>query len=267
MNTQRRKTLRIPVLSKTLKRNWLVKSLNEKTVIDQFNYEDVFCSSRRYNDFHKYNIKSIRKGQNIHERVHWNGISATDKQQQLSSTSSLMVFISTMTQSQFRIHYIRNFRISCPHSTRKKATGRDGLGNTVLKNLSSSLGKSLCLIFWAIVNTGDFPTCLKISIIVPIHKEVMSKVIGLLVFFAPSQKCSRKSSSVLFTYMCKISPTQHGFSKRKSVITQMLEFLYAFYEHFVSPQYKELYVLCLTYRKRSTQYYTVFFWETKTTIE
>ena len=52
-----------------------------------------------------------------------------------------------------------------------KANGPDMVGNTLLKNLSKSLPKSLHLLFNLIANKAIFPTKWKISKIAPIFKD------------------------------------------------------------------------------------------------
>ena len=59
----------------------------------------------------------------------------------------------------------------------------------------------------------------------------------------------------------RISPKQRGFSERKFVIIQMLEYLYVVYEHFVSPQYNELCVLYLDFQKAFDSAAALFFWK------
>ena len=52
-----------------------------------------------------------------------------------------------------------------------KASGFDGIGNIILKNLSETLSKSLYLLFRTFINKRLFPTCWKTSQMAPIFKE------------------------------------------------------------------------------------------------
>ena len=135
-----------------------------------------------------------------------------------------------------------------------KANRPDMIGNTLLKNLSKSLPKSLHLLFNLIANKAIFPTKWKISEIAPIFKDgdkqdvsnyrpisllsAVSKLLEKLIFY-------KLAPNVYPT----LTPDQHDFRPKRSTITNLIEYLHEIFGCLDSPNCNYLNTFYLDFQK------------------
>ena len=110
-----------------------------------------------------------------------------------------------------------------------KASGPDGISTRMLKNTALSIAPSLAKLFNITFQLGRFPTCWKISSVVPIpksskHKEVSNyRPISLLPVV--SKLLERHIHEVVISHLnetCPLSNKQWGFQSGKSTVTALL---------------------------------------------
>ena len=128
-----------------------------------------------------------------------------------------------------------------------KSKGPDGLGNLPLKSLAKYLAPSLTIVFNIIGKKHVYPSLWKLSILIPIFKDgdkedisnfrliellaCLSKILETLIF--------EKLYVAIGLNICK---EQHGFTKCKSTMTQLILYLSEIFEHFESPTLTALYL-------------------------
>ena len=118
-----------------------------------------------------------------------------------------------------------------------KAKGPDKISNALLRNLPDSIPKSLHLLFNLIANKGVFPTKWKISEIVPIfkdgNKQLASNYRPISILSTVSKLLEKLIYNKLVpTLTNTLSNTQQGFRRRRSTITNLIEYLHALYAKF-----------------------------------
>ena len=118
-----------------------------------------------------------------------------------------------------------------------KAKGPDKISNALLKNLFDSIPKSLHSLFNHIANKCVFPTKWKISKIVPIFKDgdkqLPSNYIRISLLSTVSKLLEKLIYNKSVPFLTNtISNTQHGFRRRRSTTTNLIEYLHALYENF-----------------------------------
>lgn len=107
--------------------------------------------------------------------------------------------------------------------------GSDGLSTNIVKNCVSSLVKPLKLLFMRSLATGVFPQKWKASFVTPIFKSAArNKVInyrGVAILPSIGKSLEKIVYNSLFEFVkSRISTSQHGFFKGRSVVTNLLEF-------------------------------------------
>ena len=128
------------------------------------------------------------------------------------------------------------------------------IGNTLLKNLSKSLPKSLHLLFNLIANEAIFPTKWKISEIAPIFKDgdkqdvLNYRPISLL------SAVSKLLEKLIFDELARIvyptlTPDQHGLRPKRSTITNLIEYLHEIFSCLDSPNCNNLNTFYLDFQK------------------
>ena len=111
-----------------------------------------------------------------------------------------------------------------------KATGPDGIHPVLLKEMNRELSHSFYAIFKTIQQTCVYPKIWKRATIVPVHKK-NSKIevtnyrpVSLL--SCVSKVFERCIYTTLYKFLRpKFSNSQHGFRKRRSCVTQLLQYL------------------------------------------
>ena len=118
-----------------------------------------------------------------------------------------------------------------------KAKGPDKISNALLRNLSYSIPKSLHLLFNLIANKCVFPTKWKISKIVPFindgGKQLASNLRPISLLSTVSKRLEKLIYNKLVpTVTNTLSNTQNGFRRKRSTITNLIEYLHALHEKF-----------------------------------
>ena len=121
-----------------------------------------------------------------------------------------------------------------------KAKGPDRISNKILKNLASSLSKSLLLLFNTIVNKASLPRAWKQSGIIPIYKEGDKQKVSNYRPISSLSSVSRVLEKLIFDkFYSVVSPhlsaQQHDFHKKRSTITNLIEYLHQLYLDFDNP--------------------------------
>ena len=112
-----------------------------------------------------------------------------------------------------------------------KANGPDMIGNTLLKNLSKSLPKSLHLLFNLIANKAIFPTKWKISEIAQIFKDGDKQDASKYRTISLLSAVSKMLEKLIFEKLAPIvyptlTPDQHCFRPKRSTITNLIVYLH-----------------------------------------
>ena len=128
-----------------------------------------------------------------------------------------------------------------------KAKGPDDLGNLPLKSLAKYLAPSLTLVFNIIGNKHVYPSLWKLSILIPIFKDGDKQDISNYRLIALLACLSNVLETLIFeklyvTIGLNICKEQHGFTKCKSTMTQMILYLSEKFDHFESPTLTALYL-------------------------
>ena len=135
-----------------------------------------------------------------------------------------------------------------------KANGPDMIGNTVLKNLSKSLSKSLHLLFNLIANKAIFPTKRKISEITPIFKDGDKQDVSNYRPISLLSVVSKLLVKLLFDKLAPIvyptlTPDQQGFRPKPLTITSLIEYLHEILSCLDSPNCNYLNTFYLDFQK------------------
>ena len=128
-----------------------------------------------------------------------------------------------------------------------KAKSPDGLGNLPLKSLAKYLAPSLTLVFNIIGNKHVYPSLWKLSILIPIFKDGDKQDISNYRLIALLACLSKVLETLIFEKLyvaigLNICKEQHGFTKCKSTMTQMILYLSEIFDHFGSPTLTALYL-------------------------
>ena len=136
------------------------------------------------------------------------------------------------------------------------AKGPDRILNKILKNLPSSLSKSFLLLFNLIVKKASFPTAWKQSEIKAIYKEGDKQQVPNYRRISSLSSVSRVLEKLIFdkfysVVSSHISAQQHGFGKKRSTITNFIEYLHQLCLDLNNPITDQLHSFYLYLRKPS----------------
>ena len=139
---------------------------------------------------------------------------------------------TTLTEFHFNINESYDGLINLDVT---KSKGPDKTSNALLRNLSGSITKSLRLLFNLIANECVFQTKWKISEIVPIFedgdKQLASNYRPISLLSTVSNLLEKLIHNKLVSTLTNIfSNTQHGFHRKRSTVTNLIEYLHALYE-------------------------------------
>ena len=225
---------------------------------DQKIFENRIFKNGQFSEIQKY-FKGIRKSSQLPSEIYWNDSTAVTNLEKAELFNQF--FQSVFTESDYSRAEQNSIpsKIECidfnlfeietalQNLTIGKAKGPDGLGNLPLKRLTKCLSPSLKLVFNTIANKHVFPSAWKTSNIIPLFKEgdkqnienyrsisllsCISKVLETLIF------------AKLYTVIgLEISPEQHGFTKNKSTMTQMILYLSELFEQVEQSTLATLYI-------------------------
>ena len=112
-----------------------------------------------------------------------------------------------------------------------KSPGRDGLTSRLLKEVASKISSPITKIFNKSLNSGIFPTKWKDSNLTPIFKSGQKDVIanygGIALLPILSEVLERcVHSRILNLIEPYLSPSQHGFRRYRSCVTQLLHYVH-----------------------------------------
>ena len=135
-----------------------------------------------------------------------------------------------------------------------KANEPDMIGNTLLKNLSKSLPKSLHLLFNLIANKAIFPAKRKISKIAPMFKDGDKQDVSNYRPISLLSAVSKQLEKLMFEKLAPIVyPTitqdQHGFRPNGSTTTNLIEYLHEIFSCLDLPNCKYLNTFYLDFQK------------------
>ena len=192
----------------------------------------------KFGEIHRY-LKSITKSRMISSEIFLDQKIANADAQKAEFFNILFQSVFTRNANVRKIERQDNVLLSSinfiideikdalnePHVN--KANGPDMIGNTLLKNLSKSLAKSIHLLFNLNANKAIFPTKWKISEIAPIFKDgdkqdvsnyspisllsVVSKLLEKLII--------EKLAPIVYP---TLTPDQHGFRPKRSTTTNLI---------------------------------------------
>ena len=135
-----------------------------------------------------------------------------------------------------------------------KASGFDGIGKIILKNLSETLSKLLNLLFRTFIKKRFFPTYWKKSQVAPIFKE--NKKASVERYRPISLLCSASKvfEKIVFDNIYpKVQPflenAQYGFRRTRSAVLQMVQLLSKVYDFYDEKNVQTLSVLYLDFSK------------------
>ena len=134
------------------------------------------------------------------------------------------------------------------------ANGPDMIGNTLLKNLSKSLPKSLYFLFNLISNKAIFPTKWKISEIAPIFKDGDKQDVPNYRQISLLSAVSKLLEKLIFEKLAPIvyptlTPDQHGFRPKRSTITNLIDYLHEIFSCLDLPNCNYLNTFYLDFQK------------------
>ena len=135
-----------------------------------------------------------------------------------------------------------------------KAKGPDSIGNEVLKNLSETLCKSLCMLFNLIANMFYFPNEWKTSEIVPMFKDGNKQEVANYRPISLLSAVSKLLEKLLFTKLFPIissfiSESQHGLRSKSSTQTNLIEFVHQLFIKVDSSSLDLLMALYIVFKK------------------
>ena len=213
---------------------------------DHYQYETSLFREWKFSNLQKY-IKLLNQANHLPSEIYLDGKTAKSDVENMFNTYFQSVFCravyhpeieeptcTRLTEFHFNINEICDALVNLDVT---KAKGPDKISNALLRNLSDSIPKSLHLLFNLIANKCVFPTNRKISEIVSIFKDgdkqqasnyrpisllsTVSKLLEKLIY-----------NKLVPTLTNTLSNTQHGFRRRRSTITNLIEYLHALYEKF-----------------------------------
>jgi len=113
-----------------------------------------------------------------------------------------------------------------------RSPGTDGITSTILKELKNSICKPLAIVFNKSLNEGYVPEDWRLANVTPIFKKgVKCKPENYRPISLTSLVCKTMESILrdkIVDHLQKnnlINPSQHGFMKQKSCLTNLLEFI------------------------------------------
>ena len=241
------------------------ESVLRKTLLqDQADYEENIFRGKKFSELQRY-LRSIRKGSRFPDRMTYKEHKAhNDKEKSLlfnefftnvfTKTDQIPETFSTPNGEHNKINIsekqIEQLLLDLDIT---KACGPDNIGNLVLKSLPT-LSKSLLLIFKTALLKGYYPSQWKISEVVPIYKDGDKSAIENYRPISLLCCVSKIFEKLIFDELYEIvhkhlNEAQHGFRKKRSVVTQLLLFLEHLYQRYDNMNESELYVLYLDFRK------------------
>ena len=259
---KRRYTMRKWMIKKPSPNNYLQLATLESRVSellkeDQKEFEQLVFENGTFSQIQKY-FKSIQKSSQLPSEMYLNDqIAVTDKKARPFNEFFQSVF--TNSDYQRTSDNSKPSKVDKPHFTREevqttlenlcieKAKGPDGLGNLPLKSLTKYLAPSLTLVFNIIGNKHVYPSLWKLSILIPIFKDGYKQDISNYRLIALLDCLSKVLETLIFEKLyvaigLNICKEQHGFTKCKSTMTQMILYLSEIFVHFESPTLTALYL-------------------------
>ena len=233
---------------------------------DQHSYETQLFQSGRFSEIQKY-LKTLTKANHIPQEVFLDDkIARTDAEKaELFNQYFQSVFteqtytaekhVAQPTPVIDSIHFTQvEIKEAMSNLEVNKAKGPDSLGNEVLKNLSESLCKSLCMLFNLIANKGHFPNEWKMSEIVPMFKDGNKQEVANYRPISLLSTVSKLLEKLIFNKLYPIvspllSESQHGFRSKKSTLTNLIEFLHHLFINVDSSDCDFLMVFYIDFKK------------------
>ena len=259
-----------PNLSIILKHKKLEKNLQIALTADQAIYEETVTSSRRFSDLQKY-LNKISSSRKYPQKMFYKEKSTRDDTQKATFFNEF--FISVYQKESIPNPLARNTNCSpteeictqihieetkiqyiLKNLLTNKASGFDGIGNIILKNLSETLSKSLYLLFRTFINKRLFPTYWKTSQVAPIFKEKNKASVECYRPISLLCSASKVFEKIIFDNIYpKVQPflenAQYGFRQKRSAVLQMVQFLSKVYELYDDKNVQTLSVLYLDFSK------------------
>ncbi|XP_053691127.1 uncharacterized protein LOC128739656 [Sabethes cyaneus] len=185
-------------------------------------------------------VNGRRKGSGVPDCVNYNGVTSTD----LQSSSELFAayFKSVFTEVTGNIRELLSDNDEAPYQLSEacvergickldanKSAGPDTLSNKILKEFRQEFVTPLKSLFNASLASGHFPGIWKISHVIPIHKKGAKGDVenyrGVAIQSAIPKLFESLVYGLLYDNVAnRVSPVQHGFLKKKSVVTNLCEF-------------------------------------------
>ena len=264
IDRQNNPTLNKPTLSPILKHKKLEKNLQIALTEDQAIYEETVTSIRRFSDPQKYLNKISNSRQYSQKMFHKEKPNRDDTQkatffneffisvyQKESNPNPLTRNTNCQKKSDIgetKIEFILKIFLT------NKASGFDGIGNIILKNLSDTLSKMLYLLFRTFINQRLFSTYWKTSQVAPIFKEKNKASVECYRPISLLCSASKVFEKIIFDNIYpKVQPflenAQYSFRQKRSAVLQMVQFLSKVYDLYDDKNVQTLSVLYLEFSK------------------
>ena len=236
IDMQNKPTLNKPTLSLILKHKKLEEKLQIALTEDQAIYEETVTSSRRFSDLQKY-LDKISSSRQYPQKMFYKEKFTRDDTQKATFFNEFFISVyqkesnpnplerntncSTTEEICTQTH-IEETKIEfiLKNLLTKKASGFDGIGNIILKNVSETLSKSLSLLFRTFINKRLFPTYWKTSQVFPIFKEKNKASVDCYRPISLLCSASKVFEKIIFDNIYpKVQPflenAQYGFRQKK----------------------------------------------------
>jgi len=123
------------------------------------------------------------------------------------------------------------FKISLYSSARTQSIGLDGIHPRVLRELAEELAKPLSIIYQQSYLTGEVPEDWRIASVTPIYKKGQKEDPGTYMLVSLTLVLGKSMERFILSALIGhvkdnqgIRPTQHGFMKGRSCLTNLISF-------------------------------------------
>ena len=230
---------------------------------DQSKFESEVFAGRWFSNIQKY-LRAIRKSSSIPPIVNYANTSARTDQLKAELFNSFFQKVYS-NKVNYKPAVLRR-KLNSLHITEKlitdisskiqlnKSNGPDNFGNIIFNFCSTTLSKSLVLLFQTMSNKGKFPSIGKISQITPIYKEGSKAEVNCyrpISLLCCASKILGKVTFDEIYYHCRhrLYENQFGFRMNRSATTQLLLDLDTVYRKFDTISSDDISILYLDFAK------------------
>ena len=237
--------------------------VNDMISHDFTSYQEKVLSSRGTHLLFKH-FKSLRNSNRLPEKMHFNDVELTSPAEKADCINSFFhsVYLPCDDNSGWfpprsidgsAFHYtgplcsgysitLNQIASYCSALDVSKTRGPDNLPPVLFKELATDISKSLCLLFSNFKRLSSFPQQWKVGCMSPLYKKGSPSSITnyqpVCLLNTASKLFERCIYESLFNHFQSfLTREQYGFVKRKSTVTNLLEFLRQIYSAIDKDEY------------------------------